>query len=152
VKVAATLAGLGGRLVISEPKTDRSRREVPLHPGIVTVLRKHRTAQKEERMASANIWADTNLVFTTETGAAVDPRNLLRVIETAAKTAKVHGVGIHTLRHSAAVALLESGTHIKAVGDLLGHSSIAITGDIYGHTSDTAARTAINTLGGTLGL
>jgi hypothetical protein len=32
------------------------------------------------------------------------------------------------------VAWLERGVHIKAVADLLGHSSIAITGDVYGHT------------------
>ena len=29
----------------------------------------------------------------------------------------------------------EQGVHIKAVSDLLRHSSIAITGDVYGHTS-----------------
>ena len=34
--------------------------------------------------------------------------------------------------------------HIKAVADLLGHSSIAITGDIYGHTSDDTARAAVD--------
>ena len=39
----------------------------------------------------------------------------------AAKTAGVEGVGMHTLRHSAAVAWLEAGVHIKAVADLLGH-------------------------------
>jgi len=32
-----------------------------------------------------------------------------------------------------------SGAHIKAVADLLGHSSIAITGDICRHTSDDTA-------------
>jgi site-specific recombinase XerD len=37
---------------------------------------------------------------------------------------------VHTLRHSAAVGWLEAGVHIKAVADLLGHSSIAITGDV----------------------
>lgn len=47
---------------------------------------------------------------------------------------------------------LESGVHIKAVADLLGHSSVSITGDIYGHTSDDTARTAIDGLGGALGL
>jgi integrase len=46
---------------------------------------------------------------------------------------------VHTMRHSAPVAWLESGVHIKAVATLLGHSSIAITGDIYGHTSDDAS-------------
>lgn len=53
--------------------------------------------------------------------------------------AGVDGVGVHTLRHSVAVGWLESGVHIKAVADLLGHSSINITGDVYGHTSDDTA-------------
>jgi integrase len=91
-------------------------------------------------------------VFTTELGTPVEPRNLLRVVETAAKSAGVDGTGVHTLRYSAAVAWLESGTHIRAVADLLGHSSIAITGDVYGHTSDSAARTAVESLGSALGL
>ena len=42
--------------------------------------------------------------------------------------------------------------HIKAVADLLGHSSIAITGDVYGHTSLGEARTAVEHLGSRLGL
>jgi len=62
------------------------------------------------------------------------------------------GVGVHTLRHSAAVAWLEAGVHIKAVADLLGHASIAVTGDIYGHTSEDTARAAVEGLSGTLGL
>ena len=45
-----------------------------------------------------------------------------------------------------------SGAHIKAVADLLGHSSIAITGDVYGHTSDDTARAAVDGLAGRLGL
>ena len=44
------------------------------------------------------------------------------------------------------------GVHIKAVADLLGHSSIAITGDVYGHTSDDTARAAVDDLAGRLGL
>jgi integrase len=47
--------------------------------------------------------------------------------------------------------MLEAGVHIKAVADLLGHSSISITGDIYGHTSDDAAKSAIASLGEALG-
>jgi integrase len=50
------------------------------------------------------------------------------------------------------VAWLEGGVHIKAVADLLGHSSIAITGDVYGHTSDDTARAAVDGWTGSLGL
>jgi integrase len=48
------------------------------------------------------------------------------------------------------VAWLDAGEHIKAVADLLGHSSIAITGDVYGHTSEDTARAAVDGLAGSL--
>ena len=114
--------------------------------------RRHKAAQAAERLRAASHWTGSGLVFTTGLGRLVDPRNLLRVIEVAGKVVGVEDVGVHTLRHSAAVAWLESGVHIKAVADLLGHSSIAITGDVYGHTSDDTARAAVDGLACRLGL
>jgi integrase len=125
---------------------------VPLPPAVIAVLRKHRTEEKAERLRAGNQWHDSGLIFTTEFGGPFDPRNLLRVIEVAAKAAGVEGIGVHTLRHSAAVAWLEAGVHIKAAADLLGHSSIAITGDVYGHTSDDTARSPVDGLAARLGL
>jgi integrase len=124
---------------------------VPLSPAVVELLRKHRVAQAAEQLAAGHLWQDSGLVFTTEQGGPVDPRNLLRTIEAAAKAAGVGGAGVHTLRHSAAVAWLAAGVHIKAA-DLLGNSSIAITGDLYGHTSDDTARAAVEELAARLGL
>ena len=152
VKVSATLGRVDGELLSTEPKTTRSRRTVPVSPAIVKLLKAQRAAQAAERLHAGDQWKDSGLVFTNEFGGPVDPRNLLRTIELAAKKAKVENVGIHTLRHSAAVAWLESGVHIKAVADLLGHSSIAITGDIYGHSTDSMARAAIDGLTSALGL
>ncbi len=152
LKVATTLARVNARLTITESKTDRARRTIPLSTAVVAMLKRHKVAQAAEKLKVGSQWQDCGLVFTTELGAPVDPRNLLRVIEAAAKTAGVEGVGIHTLRHSAAVRWLERGVHIKAVADLLGHSSIAITGDVYGHTSDDTARTAVDGLSADLGL
>jgi integrase len=48
-------------------------------------------------------------------------RKILRTIEIAAKKAGLAGIGVHTVRHSVATAWLESGVHIKAEADLLGH-------------------------------
>jgi integrase len=143
LKVAATITRIEGRLVISEPKTARSRRSIPLSEPVVAMLKRHRTEQLAERLRAGDQWHDTGMVFTTELGSPVDPRNLLRVIEKAAQAAGLDGIGVHTLRHSAAVDWLEAGVHIKAVADLLGHSSISVTGDVYGHTSDDTARKAI---------
>lgn len=141
-----------GELLFSEPKTTRSRRTVPLSAPVVAMLRRHKKAQTAEKLRAGDQWQNSAaLVFTTELGGPVDPRNLLRVAETAA-AAGVEGVGVHTLRHSAAFGWLEAGVHIKAVADLLGHSSIAITGDVYGHTSDDTARAAVDGWSGALRL
>jgi len=152
LRITDTIARVNGRLLITEPKTARSRRPVPLAPAVVDLLRRHRASQDAEQLAAGHLWQNSGLVFTTELGGPVDPRNLLRTLEAAAKKAGVEGVGVHTLRHSAAVAWLEGGVHIKAVADLLGHSPIAITGDVYGHTSDDTARAAVEGLSAELGI
>jgi integrase len=150
--VRGTLGRVGGKLVITEPKTDRSRRTIPIAAPLVAMLQAHRADQEAERIAAGDQWQVHGLVFATEFGTPVDPRNILRTIQIAAQKAAISDIGVHTLRHSAAVAWLESGVHIKAVADLLGHSSIAITGDTYGHTSDDAARAAVEGLADKLGI
>lgn len=152
LRVRNTLSRVDGELVLTEPKTDHSRRRLPLHASVVTELKAWRKQQLEERLAAGNLWTDTGMVFCTELGTMVDPRNMLRTVELAAAKAEIADVGAHTMRHSAAVAWLESGVHIKAAADLLGHSSISITGDLYGHTSDDTARAAVDGLGTALGL
>ena len=81
LKVRKTIGRVGKQLVFSEPKTPRARRTVPVPPAVVAMLRRHRTAQKAERLRMGDQWHDSGLVFTTEFGDPVDPRNLLRVVE-----------------------------------------------------------------------
>ncbi|WP_244960497.1 tyrosine-type recombinase/integrase [Mycolicibacterium moriokaense] len=152
LSVAGIVVRVGGALDWTPPKTDRSRRRIPLTAGLIAELKKHRKSQLAERLHAGDRWTDTGAVFATEVGGWLDPRNLLRTVEIAAGKAGIENVGAHTLRHSAAVGWLESGVHIKAAADLLGHASISITGDLYGHTSDDAARAAVKGLGDALGL
>jgi len=152
LKVRGTLGRIGGQLVVTEPKTAKSRRALRLSPAVVALLKAHRKVQAAERIKAANVWHESGYVFTTETGQPVDPRNLLRALTAAANRAGLAGVGVHTLRHSAASALLEAGTGLKTVSDMLGHSSVAITGDIYQHVSDGAAQAAADALSSAIGL
>jgi integrase len=152
LKVVATANVVDGQLEISEPKSGRSRRTVPLSPPAVALLKTQRVTQAAERLRAGELWTDSGLVFTDEVGAPVNPRAILRAVQRSAARAGIADVKVHTLRHSAAVAWLEAGVHIRAVADLLGHSSIAVTGDIYGHTSDDSARAAVDGLSGVLGL
>jgi integrase len=79
---------------------------VPLSPGMVALLKSQKTRQAAERLRAGNQWTDSGLVFTTEFGTAVDPRNLLRTVEIAAAKAGIDKTGVHTLRHSAPISQL----------------------------------------------
>ena len=68
----------------------------------------------------------------------------------AARTASLEGVGLHTLRHSAASMMLAGRVSLKVVSELLGRSGIAITADVYGHVSPDVSRSAVDVLGATL--
>ncbi len=85
-------------------------------------------------------------MFTTETGLPLDPRNVLRAVTVAAGRAGLANVSVHSLRHSAATAMLEAGVHLKGVSSLLGHADVRITAETYAHLSDEVARAALQGL------
>ena len=79
-----------------------------------------------------------------------DPRHALRALKSAATKAGMEGIGLHTLRHSAATTMLTNGVPLKVVSEILGHASIVITADIYGHVSPDVSREALATLSASL--
>jgi integrase len=147
LRVRGTLARVDGELVVTETKTAKSRRVVPLSPTAENVLRDLRTRQRAERLMAGSMWQPTPYVFTTEFGQPSDPRNALRALKAAAKRAKLPStVGLHTLRHSAASVRLSAGVPLKVVSEIFGHASVAITGDVYGHVPPDVSRDALTRL------
>jgi integrase len=150
LRVRGTLARIDGTLVVTEPKTAKSNRFVPVSAPAELLLRDLQRDQAAERVHAGSAWHETGYVFTTETGEPCDPRNALRAFKVAATPAGLPSAGLHTLRHSAASVMLTHGVPLKVVSEILGHSSIAITGDVYGHVSPDVSRDAVATLGAVL--
>ena len=151
MRVQGTLARLDGTLQVTAPKSARSRRSIPLSSPAVTVLRDVRKRTDRERQLACQLWQDTGFVFVTDIGEPCDPRNALRALHAAAARAGLPGVGLHTLRHSAASVMLTHGVPLTVVSQILGHSGIAITADVYGHVAPEVSRAALDVLADALG-
>lgn len=152
------------QVVEGEPKSGRAR-TVAIDEGTVAVLRRHRRAQLEERMAWGGAWTDSGYVFTSEDGLPLHPQAMGWQFEKAQrdlaaatkkadpKAAPFPVIRFHDVRHTHATLALQAGVHPKVVQERLGHSSIAITLDLYSHVvpgmqEDAAARVGAAIFGG----
>jgi site-specific recombinase XerD len=86
----------------------------------------------------------TYLFEGTAKGNAYDSRSLQKVLKLALKASGINKpVTLHWLRHSYATHLLESGTDLRYIQTLLGHSSSKTT-EIYTHVSKTMLQRIIS--------
>ena len=131
--VRHALARVNGKLVLLEPKTERSRRTVVLPEVAVNALLAHRTRQRMERLVAGSRWQETGYVFTTTFGAPLDAATVTRAFQAALGRASLPHSRFHDLRHATATFLLAQGFTLEDVKNLLGHSSITLTSNTYGH-------------------
>lgn len=134
---------------LTEPKTDRARRVVPLPEVTARALRDWRTAQAKEKLLLGAEYEDKDFVFASEFGRPLDGANLnnrnFRAIMAEAKLGEwemdeegkqkrfLPAHRVYDLRHTCATLLLRAGENPKVVSERLGHASITLTLDTYSH-------------------
>jgi integrase len=142
LRVAVALQRIDGELRFVEPKSQRSRRTLPLPPRVVAALRAHRARQLEERLQAGPYWQDHRLVFPTTLGTPLDARNVTRWYHRLLDRAELPHRRFHDLRHTAASLLLVQGVAPRVVMETLGHSQISLTMDTYSHVMPVLQRDA----------
>lgn len=86
---------------------------------------------------------NTDTLFINKRGAGLSRQMIYIIIrELAQKSGIKKKIGPHTLRHSFATHLIEGGADLRAIQQMLGHSSIGTT-EIYTHISDQYLREVI---------
>jgi integrase len=140
------VSGLKGqKSLLGPPKTDASRRVVPVPDVVLRAMSEH--------MAAYPAGPD-GLVFTSDRGTPVLRLTAGRVWRAAAPKAKLptSATGWHALRHFYASVLIRAGESVRVVSERLGHTNAAMTLNVYAHlwpADDDRTRQAVEAaLGG----
>jgi integrase len=129
------------------PKTKKSAATIPLEDDLVKSLKEHLARQEQEKLSFGQAYQDNGLVFCTENGKPIWPRNFNSRYERLLKRAELPYRKPHSTRHTFCTLLLEAGEDLINVSELARHNSIQVTGDIYSHVVDRTKRKAVDKLG-----
>ena len=112
-----------GVIIIRQTKGKKDR-HVPLSQKVTNLLKGY----------LAN-YHPQNYLFEGQTGGSYSVRSIQNIFAKACETAAItKEATVHTLRHSFATHLLEKGTDLRIIQEILGHSSSKTT-EIYTHVS-----------------
>jgi integrase len=111
----------GKGLVVTDVKTDKSKRPVTLPETVLNVIRELLKA------------VESGLIFTSRSGQPYWSANVYRHFKQTITELGLPNIRFHDLRHTHATLLLAAGVHPKVVQERLGHSQISLTLDTYSH-------------------
>ena len=120
-------------LHIGSPKNKRER-SIPLHPQMIPILAKYKNSYPSSYYLLSGALSP------------VEPRRMTRHFKKILKTCGIRDLHFHTLRHTFATRCVESGMQIKALSEMLGHSTVKITMDRYVHLSMSFKQSQITIL------
>lgn len=120
------------KVIVSEPKTDSSRREIPLPQVLCQYLKARRGAPET--------------YILTGTDKPSEPHTLYVRYERFLQRHGFKNYTFHALRHTFATRGIEAGVDVKSLSELLGHSDVTTTLRCYVHPSAEQKRRQMETL------
>ena len=137
---------IGYEAKLVTPKTINSIRTIELPDVLIDIIKKYKLSQIEKWQINGKTFNDDSLLFTTSVCTAIDNANLLKRWKKFLEDNNIIYKKWHSLRHSYASLLFQSGADIKTVQELLGHADINTTSQIYIHVFPKTRKETVNLL------
>ncbi len=108
-------------VILDDPKSSASIRDIPIPRFCVSLLKKYKN--------------DDEVFLLTGTKEFIEPRSYANHFKNVMKILHMEKYHFHILRHTFATRCVENKSNIKALSEILGHSSVKITLERYVHPS-----------------
>lgn len=133
-------------MLLMSPKTQSSKRSIPINDFMVDELKKHKSRQEKEKKSYADCYNDLGMIFCKPDGNYIYSRDFLRQYQNLLSKAGLEKKRFHDLRHTVASLLINANENPKVVQQLLGHSNISTTLDIYAHVMGETMNKSVDKL------
>lgn len=124
----------GFGILVGEPKTESSKRVVPVPKQLLQTLKTLKRTEKSNYVVSAK-------------GKPVAVRSYQKSFASLLQKQKIPHKGFHSLRHTFATRALECGMDVKTLSELLGHKNATVTLNRYAHSLLEHKSNMMNKLG-----
>jgi integrase len=133
VHVSKALGRVADTYQLTDVKSRKSRRALPLTPVALEALTQERDSQSQARAAAGKRWREPipGLIFTTATGQPRNGTTITHQFADALAVANLAPMHFHHLRHGFAGLMLGAGVELATVSALLGHSSVSLAARTY---------------------
>ena len=109
---------------------------------VLDLLRQQEAKQAQIKQLAGPLWCDGGYVFCNDIGQHLSPHTVYHNFKRIAASIGMPSTHLHDLRHSYAVAALQTGDDIKTVQSNLGHHTASFTLDVYGHVTEQMKKTS----------
>lgn len=141
LSIKQSLSHKDREFVFSKPKTNKGIRQLALSADVLDELREHKKRQDAEYKFLGFI-PDHDLVFISEVGTPIVPRNFQRTWTILKRDTGVTNIRLHDLRHLHVSFLVQKGVDLRTIADRVGHTNPSFTLDTYSHMLEGQRRAA----------
>lgn len=128
--------------VYEGPTKTKNKRYITLPAEIISMLKKYRVWQIEERLRQGSAWTESDYIFTSPHGGPIRPTSINMWLYGFSERHGLPKIHPHSFRHSCATVLISEGVDIVTVSKLMGHSNPSMTVNTYAHAVEEAQRKA----------
>lgn len=144
--------GRGGSMYVKDPKTAKSRRDIPILPSLAEALEGWRAEVAAECARAGEPFRGSLYVCGEVDGSHADPRKLWRAYKRRVDRLGIVGTKgeppkFHDIRHTFATLAIANGADVKSVSSIMGHASAAMTLNVYASADAEAKRRAMEHVG-----
>lgn len=133
IRVNNTRTIVEGEVEEKGPKSEMSKRTLPLPGPVVTALKAFKARQAQEKLAAGNAYLNSGYVVVDEQGAPWKTDKLRRETYKLMAAAKVRKVRPYDARHACLTHLAASGVPDVIVSAWAGHADLSFTKRVYIH-------------------